>query len=66
MKEQQQIVKFLRLEKWQLFIFWTYSSMLSKQAGQKEGDFLYKRCLSGLKRIRQFIYSINYLVNNKQ
>ena len=67
MKEQRQIIKFLRLEKWQMFLFWTYSSMLSKLVvpAIKEADFLYKRCNSGLKRLRQFIYSLNYLVNNK-
>ena len=67
LKEQRQIIKFIRLERFQCFIFWTYSSMLSKIVvpALKEKDFLYKRCNSGLKRLRQLIYSINYLINNK-
>jgi hypothetical protein len=65
MKEQRQILKFIRIERFYLFFFWTYSNMLSKAAKIKERMFLYKRSVACLKRLRQFIYSLNYLVNNK-
>jgi len=65
MKEQRQILKFIRIERVYLFFFWTYSNMLSKAAKVKERLFLYKRSVACLKRLRQFIYSLNYLVNNK-
>jgi hypothetical protein len=65
MKEQRQILKFIRIERLYLFFFWTYSNMLSKVAKVKERVFLYKRCVASLKRLRQFISSLNYLVNNK-
>ncbi len=52
MKEQRQILKFIRIERLYLFFFWTYSNMLSKAAKVKERVFLYKRCVACLKRLR--------------
>ena len=65
-KEQQQILKFLRLERFYLFLYWTHSAALAPSLALSERDFIYKRCIGSLKRLRQFVYSVNYLVMSKK
>eukprot|EP00347_Sterkiella_histriomuscorum_P021075 403335355 len=68
LKEQQTILKFIKLERFYLFIFWTFSKILSTGLTPpiKERDFVYKRCMGSLKRLRQLIYSLNYLLTDKK
>ena len=68
LKEQKEILKFIRVERLYNFLFWNYAALLSQgmQPPIKERDFVYKRCIASLKRLRQLLYSLNYLLTNKK
>lgn len=68
LKELKEILKFIRTERFYLFLFWNFAKPLAAglQPPIKERDFIYKRCVGSLKRLRQLIYSFNYLLTHKQ
>jgi len=48
------ILKFIKIERFILFMFWNYSEQLSANSHPpvKQRDFVYKRCMGSLKRLR--------------
>jgi len=67
-KEQRRIINFLKLERFYLFIFWNHANVITTDMmpALSEKDFVYKRCISTFKRLRQLIYSMNFLFMEKR
>ncbi|CDW75493.1 UNKNOWN [Stylonychia lemnae] len=68
LNEQITILKYIKIERFYLYVFWTHSEQLSANSHPqiKQRDFIYKRCVGSLKRLRQLIYSLNYLLTDKK